>query len=99
MGEKKKFTEPVLVKIYENSELMRIGFVTNRDLSKLGLDATKVAVYFPDSYNFAGMLFIVPAKNATPIDGASMDLMKFIITAGVAKMPTMQEETPPENRA
>ncbi|MEI6576320.1 MAG: DUF502 domain-containing protein [Bacteroidota bacterium] len=88
MGEKKKFTEPVLVKIYENSELMRIGFVTSRDLSHLGLDNSYVSVYFPDSYNFAGMLFIAPVKSIIPVQGASTDLMKFIITAGVAEMPT-----------
>jgi uncharacterized membrane protein len=90
MGEKKRFTEPVLVKIYENSELMRMGFVTNRDLSKLGIDSSMVAVYFPDSYNFAGMLYIVPVKNIVPIDGSSTNLMKFIITAGVAEMPDRQ---------
>ena len=32
VGKKKGFSEPVLVKIYENSTIERIGFVTNEDV-------------------------------------------------------------------
>lgn len=93
MGEKRKFNEPVLVKIYENSEMLRMGFVTNHDLSKLGIDSSMVAVYFPDSYNFAGMLYITPANTIIPLEGSSTDLMKFIITAGVTEMSKSPHKT------
>jgi len=94
MGKKKKFTEPVLVKMYENSDIMRLGYVTSRDVSHLGLDSTFVAVYFPDSYNFAGMLYIVPTRTIIPVDESTTEIMKYIITAGVTEMPKSVHEQP-----
>lgn len=84
IGEKKKFKEPVLVKI-NSSGLMRPGFITKNDLSILNVP-DMVAVYFPDSYNFAGNLFIVPRENIIHIEGNPTDIMKFIVTAGITSL-------------
>ncbi|MHC1708160.1 MAG: DUF502 domain-containing protein [Bacteroidales bacterium] len=95
VGKKKKFTEPVLVKIYEGTGLLKLGFITGRDLSVLGLSNGYVAVYFPHSYNFSGNLFFVPVKNITPVQGSSSEIMKYVVTAGVTSLPdsqTNQEE-------
>ena len=84
VGKEKKFNQPVLVKVNPISELEKLGFITQNDVSKLGVEGDKVAVYFPHSYNFSGELFIVPAENVKKIDGSPADIMKFIVSGGVA---------------
>lgn len=86
VGQKKRFTKPVLVKIGNHSCLEKLGFVTNEDLSELGLKPGKIAVYCPHSYAWSGNLFIVPVENVTPIDASSTEVMKYILSAGVTKL-------------
>jgi len=86
VGKDKKFNEPVLVKIYKETDLEKLGFITQHDLTKLGIEKGKVAVYFPYSYTFSGSLFIVPVENIRPIDASPTEVMKFIITAGVTSI-------------
>jgi uncharacterized membrane protein len=100
VGKDKKFTEPVLVKIYEGSNLEKLGFVTQKDLTSMGIDKDMVAVYLPLSYTFSGNLFIVPTENVRPIKASPTEVMKFIISAGVTSIPhssaaeVTREETP-----
>ncbi|RPD95970.1 DUF502 domain-containing protein [Aureibaculum marinum] len=82
VGKEKKFSQPVLVKVNLNSDLEKLGFITEENLELLHLK-DKVAVYFPHSYNFSGELFIVPKANITPIDINSSDVMKFVVSAGL----------------
>jgi len=82
IGKEKKFTKPVLVKIDTNSNLERIGFITEENIDFLD-DLEKVAVYFPFSYAFTGELLIVSKENIKPIDHNSGDVMKFIVSAGL----------------
>lgn len=86
VGKEKRFTEPVLVKVSKESNLEKMGFITQKDLSNLGIDSGKVAVYLPHSYNFSGNLFIVPVENITPLDAPPAEVMKFIVTAGVTSI-------------
>ena len=86
VGQKKRFNQPVLVKIGKDTGLEKIGFITNDDLSIIGQSNEKVAVYLPHSYAWSGNLFIVPMENVTPISAASTDVMKFIISAGVTQI-------------
>ena len=83
VGQKKKFSEPVLIRENANSDMEKIGFITAHDLSKLGIPDGKVAVYLPYSYNVSGMLVIVPVENVTPLEANPTDVMKFVISAGV----------------
>ena len=83
VGKEKKFNKPVLVKVNTISELEKIGFLTQEDLSELGIK-DKVAVYFPHSYNFSGELFIVPSEHVKPINLSPTEAMKFIVSGGVA---------------
>lgn len=85
VGKEKKFNQPVLVKLNHASDIEKLGFVTQTDLSDLHIKG-KVAVYFPHSYNFSGELFVVPAENVTPLDVNAGELMKFIVSGGVSKM-------------
>ncbi|MCB2197709.1 MAG: DUF502 domain-containing protein [Bacteroidetes bacterium] len=84
VGKERKFNQPVLVKVNPVSELEKLGFLTQEDVSNLGVEGKKVAVYFPHSYNFSGELFIVPAEYVKKIDGSPADVMKFIVSGGVA---------------
>jgi len=83
VGKEKKFSQPVLVKVNVVSDLEKLGFLTQDDLSNLGIEGEKVSVYFPHSYNFSGELFIVPAEHVRKIDVPPSDVMKFIVSGGL----------------
>jgi uncharacterized membrane protein len=83
VGEKKRFTKPVLVTMSQKPVIQRIGFVTENDLSRLGIDETMLAVYLPFSYGFNGQLFIIEASNIKQLDISGTEMMKFIISGGV----------------
>jgi len=82
VGKEKKFNQPVLVKVNLNSDLEKLGFITEEDLEIIKVE-DKVAVYFPHSYNFSGELFIVPRTQIKKLDVNSSELMKFIVSAGL----------------
>jgi uncharacterized membrane protein len=82
VGDKKSFDKPVLVSISRESNIQVIGFVTKNNLDNLGL-SDKVAVYLPQSYNFAGNLLIVPKEQITALSVDSGDIMAFIVSGGV----------------
>lgn len=82
VGKEKRFNKPVLVKVNLNSNLEKLGFITQENLEVLD-EKNKVAVYFPHSYNFSGELFIVPTENIKSLKVNSSDVMKFIVSAGL----------------
>lgn len=84
VGDKKRFDKPVLVKVNKDAELEKLGFITGEDLTHLGISGGKVAVYLPHSYNFSGNLFIVPKENITLINKPASEIMKYIVSGGVA---------------
>jgi len=94
VGKERRFTEPVLVKVSREANLEKMGFITKRDLSNLGIPETKVAVYLPHSYNFSGNLFIVPVENITPLNAPPAEVMKFIVTAGVTSFENKNSRQP-----
>lgn len=83
VGKERKFNRPVLVLVNPISNLEKLGFLTEDDLSIIE-EGNKVAVYFPHSYNFSGELFIVPKERVRPVDMNPAEVMKFIVSAGVA---------------
>jgi len=83
VGEKKRFDKPVLVNIFPNSTLRIAGFVTRESLDNIGM-ADSMAVYVPQSYNFAGNLLVVPREQVIPIDVESGKVMTFIVSGGVS---------------
>jgi len=86
VGNKKGFSEPVLVKVYENSTIERIGFITNEDVESLNIAKGKVLVYMPHSYAISGQLFVVEKKNVSPIHKSSAEIMKLIVSGGVTEI-------------
>jgi uncharacterized membrane protein len=92
VGKDKKFNEPVLVRLSKDSDLEKIGFVTEKDLKQLGIDKGRVAVYFPLSYTISGSLFIVPSANVRPIHASPAEVMKFVVSAGVTRIKDFPHE-------
>jgi uncharacterized membrane protein len=83
VGDKKKFNKPVLVRINKDNNLHQIGFVTQADLTDLGLD-DMVVVYFPHSYAFSGYHYFVAKENVKPLNIPGPTAMKFIVSGGVS---------------
>jgi uncharacterized membrane protein len=82
VGEKRRFDTPVMVDVTPDGGAKALGFVTMRALDHLGIRA-HVAVYFPQSYNFAGNLLLVPSERVTPLAADSAAVMAFIVSGGV----------------
>jgi uncharacterized membrane protein len=85
VGEKKKFSEPILVKLNNSPEVWQFGFITQKDLDFIGLDGY-ISVYCPKSYGIMGDLFVVEASNVKMIEGKmnASEVMKFVVSGGVA---------------
>lgn len=84
VGERRRFDAPVLVTLSPDSKLKALGFVTSESLEHYGV-AGYVAVYLPQSYNFAGNLVVVPRDQVERIHTRGADVMAFIVSGGVAE--------------
>jgi uncharacterized membrane protein len=84
-SDKRKFNKPVLINMNHNPLVQRMGFITQNDMSEFDLE-NKVAVYIPHSYNFSGNLYIVDAKEVTPLDIPSSDALKFMLSGGISEV-------------
>ncbi len=82
VGDKKGFNKPVLVTLSQKMNIQVVGFLTRESLEHLGL-SDRVAVYLPQSYNFAGNLVVVPREQVTPLNVESGDIMAFILSGGI----------------
>lgn len=86
VGEKRRFDRPVLVSVAAGGAAKALGFVTQDSLAHLGLH-DHVAVYFPQSYNFAGNVLLFPSSAVTAVSAASSDVMAFVVSGGVSGIP------------
>ncbi len=86
VGEKRRFDRPVMVAMSADGAVRTFGFITQQSLERLGLPED-VAVYFPQSYNFAGQLVVVPSSRITRLDAVSSDVLAFIVSGGVTDVP------------
>jgi uncharacterized membrane protein len=86
VGSKKKFDRPVLVRLGRDVEVEKVGFITQDDLSHLGIAEGKVAVYLPHAFNWSGNLYIVPKSHVTPLHAGAGDVMKFVVSGGVSQV-------------
>ena len=85
MGNKKKFTKPVLVLTNPQANIQEVGFITQDDLTDWGI-SDKIAVYLPMSYSFSGRLIIIPKTQITILNVDGSEAMKFIISGGVTEI-------------
>ncbi len=82
LGDKKSFEKPVFVTLIPGSNVKVAGFITKESLDLWG-SPDEVAVYIPQSYNFAGNLIVVPREQITVINAHSSDVMAFIVSGGI----------------
>ncbi len=94
VGEKKSFDKPVLVTLDKKSGAKAIGFITKESLDYLGIKG-HVAVYLPQSYNFAGNLLVFPSDSVEPLKADSTDIMTFIVSGGVSRQSEPKKEANP----
>jgi len=92
VGKKKSFDKPVLVKLYPESEIYRLGFLTDEDLNKFDLDNNMVSVYLPHSYAISGQLFIVDKSNLKLINANATGIMKYIVSGGVTEIDDVDNQ-------
>jgi uncharacterized membrane protein len=91
VGDKRRFDAPVAVRLSGDAKVL--GFVTRDGLARIDMP-DYVAVYFPQSYNFAGYLMLVPRANVEPLDLPSADVMTFIVSGGVSGFGVGQSMVP-----
>jgi len=82
-GEKKSFDKPVIAAVAPGAAAKVVGFVTRDNLENLGL-SDYVAVYLPQSYNFAGNVLLFPKEAVKPLDIDSSQAMAFVVSGGVS---------------
>lgn len=102
-GDKRKFNKAVLANVF-GSDVWIVGFLTDEEMSKFDMGSDHVAVYVPQSYNFAGQLYILPRTRVKKIEAiTSGEAMKYAVTGGVVDLeeernqPELRmEDTPPD---
>ena len=93
-GDKRKFNHSVLANVF-SADVWIIGFLTDEELEKFELGADFVAVYVPQSYNFAGQLYMLPRSRVRKIESVtSGEAMKYAVTGGVVDLE--EERKAPE---
>ena len=86
-SDKKSFDKPVIATFMPGGAAKVVGFVTQESLENLGL-SDYVAVYVPQSYNFAGNVLLFPKEAVKPLSIESSQAMAFIVSGGVSKGPS-----------
>lgn len=94
VGENRRFDRPVAVELLPGSGVHAFGFVTRDSLGELGLPDESVAVYLPQSYNFAGQLVVVPRSRVRPVAADASEIMAFVVSGGVTGRWSARSESP-----
>jgi uncharacterized membrane protein len=92
VGSKKRFNQPVIVKIRNDPEVIVLGFITDSDLENLGDMSGRVGVYIPMSYSFSGHLIIVSTRQITRVEQNAVDVMKYIMSGGIVEIDDHDEK-------
>lgn len=83
VGDKKKFTHPVWVKVSEHPEIFRIGFLTQTVFDNAPQEEF-VPVYLPHSYAISGWVIVVHTMNIKHIENmTAAEAMKFAVSGGI----------------
>jgi uncharacterized membrane protein len=98
VGDKRRFDVPVSVAVMPGSEVRVLGFVTRQGMARFG-QPDSVAVYLPQSYNFAGCLAIVPRAQVEVLDLPPSEVMTFIVSGGISGFGVGESMLPSEPRA
>jgi uncharacterized membrane protein len=83
VGTERRFDRPVLVNVVPGNGVRILGYITRASLASINL-AESMAVYIPQSYNFAGNVIVVPREQVTPLWIESGKVMAFILSGGLS---------------
>ena len=93
VGDKKSFNKPVWVCVNINPETWRIGFMTQSNMSHLGME-DRVAVYMPHSYAISGWVIITERRYVKPVvEMTSGEAMKFAVSGGITTIEDGEKPT------
>jgi uncharacterized membrane protein len=83
-GEKKSFSKVALVTV-PNSPMKMMGFITVEGLEALD-DSLQdhVAIYVPQTFQVAGITFLVPNEHVEVLEISPEEAMRFILSGGVS---------------
>ncbi|TMU86852.1 DUF502 domain-containing protein [Bacillus sp. BHET2] len=83
LGEKKSFSKVALVTM-PGTTLKCLGFITTEHLTDLHSDLQEhVAVYIPQTFQVAGITFLIPKSDIDILEIKSEEAMKFILSGGM----------------
>ncbi len=88
VGEKKGFSQPVLVSLGLGAEVKILGFLTQASAERLQ-STDSVVVYAPHSYAWSGQMIIVPSSRVTLLKADSAEIMAFTVSGGVMDFPKL----------
>jgi uncharacterized membrane protein len=98
MGDKKRFNKAVWVRVSNDPETWRIGFITQKDMEPLGM-AGHVAVYLPHSYAISGWVIVTSKDNVKKVeDMTAGEAMKFAVSGGVTTVEEPENQHGTENK-
>jgi len=86
VGDKKRFNKPVWVCVNMAPETWRIGFMTQADMTHLGMNHM-AAVYMPHAYAISGWVIITEPKYIKPVTTMNAaEAMKFAVSGGITNI-------------
>jgi uncharacterized membrane protein len=89
-GNKRKFNKPVLVALIA-PDVWQVGFVTQDDMAEFSMKEY-IGVYVPQSYAFAGHLYLIKPERVRPLTEVSAaDALKFAVSGGVTEVEEHHE--------
>lgn len=84
-GRRGAFQTPVLVE-WPDERALVLGFITSESLpSEMDPDGTKVSVYLPNAFQFAGATVIVPRSRVKPCGLTVEQALKFSLSGGLGQ--------------
>jgi len=92
VGSKKKFNHPVLVRLSADNDMQQIGFLTQTDLTDLGVSDEMVSVYVPFAFSMMGNLYVVPKTNITHLEASPTETLKFVVSGGITNVQDQRKD-------
>ena len=87
----------MLIRLSADSDMQQIGFMTQENLSDLGIGDDMVSVYVPFSFSIMGNVFVVPKANITHLESSPTETMKFVVSGGITNVQEQRDKKKLEN--
>ncbi|MGP4079591.1 DUF502 domain-containing protein [Pseudalkalibacillus sp. R45] len=93
LGDKKSFSKVALVHI-PGTNMKSIGFVTSEDIDAIADPLIDhIAVYVPQTFQVAGMTFLIPKSDVQILDMKPEEAMKFVLSGGMTVRKKETQDT------